>query len=389
MSTATKLPPPSNAERAEHPLEYFKALRAKGQVVEDLGEKLVVDGKLVEEMLLDPARYSSKGHISFGRERPIIPQQVDGPAHLKYRRLLMPLVSAKRVAEYEPLLVKHTNELIDSFIDKGGCELRQDLAEPVPCDAFLNLLGLPLADKPFLLDFKDAVLRPFASPGNREEKVARQVDFAAQGEAYFAEIVKQRRRQPGTDFVSEMLASEIDGEKLTDQDVIDICFQLPLAGLDTVTSTILVSWVFLAKNEKYRTMIAQRPEVIKTAVEELLRLETPTHGLKRQVTSDMEVAGCPFHAGERVILSIGSANLDPNRVQRAEEVDFERQPNRHLAFGAGPHTCLGNNFARMELRVVLAEWHKRIPDYRIADGAELVFSDDNMIRTIDAVPLQW
>jgi cytochrome P450 len=383
------LPPGTVKARAENPRAYFAAWRGQGKVVVDNGEKVVIDGLRTEEILNDFATFPSKGNVYYGRNRPIIPQQSDPPQHTKIRRVLAPLMSVKRMKLLEPELIARTNECIDAFIDRGSCELKQELAVPVPALSFINLLGLPRADLPFFLQFKDAVMRPLSQPGSLDEQMRRQSDFAMRGEAYFQDLLRQRRRRPGDDLISAMMAAEVSGERLSDDEIVDICFQLPLAGLDTVTSTILLGFAFLSKNPRYQEALATRPEITELAVEELLRWETPVHTLKRSAAHDMEIGGCPFKAGERVLISVGAANADKERLADADVFDIERDPNRHLAFGNGPHICVGNNLARIELRIVMREWHRRIPSYRMKPGAVLDYSDDNSIRTIAEVPLEW
>jgi cytochrome P450 len=384
------LPPGSIKERAENPRDYFAALRARGTgVVVDGGEKVVLDPDAVEQVLTDFTRFSVRGGNFYGRSRPIIPQQVDPPLHGKYRRILMPLMTAKRMSALEPGLIADMNDKIDGFIDTGGCEVREDIAIPVPGISLMTLLGLPVADLRFFLDFKDAILRPRSLPGSLDDQMRLQADFANQSTRYFADVMRRRRRAPGDDLISAMMSAEVDGEKLDEEEILDICFQLPMAGLDTVTGTILLSFAFLARDPRYQDLLAARPDVTDSFIDELLRWETPNSALKRQVVRDTEIAGCPFKAGERVLASIGSANSDARRIPDAAIFNPERKPNRHLTFGIGAHTCVGNHLARLELRVVLRQWHRRIPRYRLKPGVTLDYSDDNMTRTIAALPLEW
>lgn len=386
---AAYLPPGSVKERAESPREYFSALRARGDVVVDGGDKVVLEPALVEWVLQDYKAFSTRGGNFYGRNRPIIPQQVDPPAHARYRRILGPLMSAQRMAALEPGLVERMNERIDGFIGEGGCELREQIAVPVPGISVMHLLGLPLADLPFFVDFKDAILRPRALPGTLEEQMRTQAGFAERNARYFEAVIRERRARPGDDLISAMMGAGAESERLSDEEILDICFQLPMAGLDTVTGTILLGFDFLARNPQYQALLATRPEVTASFIEELLRWETPNSALKRTVVADMEIAGCPFKAGERVLASIGSANTDPRRMPDAGTFDPERSPNRHLTFGTGAHTCVGNHLARMELRLVLQEWHRRIPAYRLRPGTVLDYSDDNMTRTLAELPLVW
>ncbi len=383
------LPPGSVTARARNPRRYFAALRSIGDVVMDDGEKVVLAPPLVERVLTDYKCFSTRGGNFYGRSRPIIPQQIDPPAHGRYRRILTPLLSAARLAALEPELVRQTNRCIDGFIAEGSCELRQALAVPIPGISIMNLLGLPLSDLPFFVRFKDAVLRPRSLPGTLEQQMQTQADYAALCTQYFADVIRQRRRLAGDDLISAMLLSDAGGDRLTDEEILDICFQLPMAGLDTVTSTLLLSFAFLATNPGLQATLAHRPETTEPTIEELLRWETPNSALKRLVVQDMELAGCPLKAGERVLASIGSVNTDPRRTPDADRFDPERNPNRHLSFGTGPHACVGSHLARLELGVVIREWHRRIPSYHLKSDTTLDYSDDNMTRTLASLPLEW
>ncbi len=154
-------------------------------------------------------------------------------------------------------------------------------------------------------------------------------------------------------------------------EILGICFLFILAGLDTVTDTLECFVARLAQHPDERRQIVDDPSIIPSAVEELLRWETPVTTVARKATRDVELGGCPIRAGENVGLVIGSANTDEESVPGADVVDLHRSPNRHLAFGGGVHRCLGSHLARLELRIALREWHRRIPEYSIVPGTEL------------------
>jgi cytochrome P450 len=167
--------------------------------------------------------------------------------------------------------------------------------------------------------------------------------------------------------------------------VLEICFLFLIAGLDTVTDSLDCFFAFLAQNPDHRRQIAQDPSVVPSAVEELLRWESPVPGVARRATADMEIAGCPVHAGDLVSLTIGSANTDERFWDDPHEVDLRREPNPHYAFGGGIHRCLGSHLARLELRVALREWHARIPEYRLEEGVTLEYTPS--LRQIHHLPL--
>jgi cytochrome P450 len=187
--------------------------------------------------------------------------------------------------------------------------------------------------------------------------------------------------------MTQLVHAEIDGEKLSRTEILDISFLLILAGLDTVTATLGCNMAYLAANPQQRRRIVEKPEAIPGAVEELLRWETPVTALPRVVKQDVVVGDFQLKAGELATLLIGAANVDDDHFRDAEAVDFERERNIHLAFGAGPHRCLGSHLARMELEVAMQEWHRRIPDYRIKPGETPTYSPG--IREVMYLPLVW
>jgi cytochrome P450 len=158
-----------------------------------------------------------------------------------------------------------------------------------------------------------------------------------------------------------------------------------IAGLDTVTDSLDCFFVYLARHPEHRHQLVEQPDILPHAIEELLRWETPVPGVARVAMQDIEVGGCPISKGERVSPLLGAANTDPAEFPDPELVDFARSPNRHRAFGGGPHRCLGSHLARMELRVALREFHRRIPDYDIAPGTELKYT--TALRSVEALPL--
>ncbi|BDB42646.1 hypothetical protein IWGMT90018_30920 [Mycobacterium kiyosense] len=193
--------------------------------------------------------------------------------------------------------------------------------------------------------------------------------------------------------LSALIATHFKGEdaaaqeKLSREELLDICFLFLIAGLDTVTDSLDCFFVYLARHPEHRHQLVEQPDILPHAVEELLRWETPVPGVVRIAMQDVEVGGCPISKGERVSPLLGAANTDPAEFPDPELVDFARSPNRHRAFGGGPHRCLGSHLARMELRVALREFHRRIPDYEIPPGTEL--KNTAALRSVEALPLTF
>jgi cytochrome P450 len=326
--------------------------------------------------------------MQLGNERPMIPQQIDPPLQSHYRRLLDPLFSRRRSLKLEPGVRREANLLIDGFIDEGHCEFNSAFAVPLPCSVFLSLFGLPHEHLDLFLEIKDGIIRPQAKTDDLEEMVKIRKDAGRQIYDYFEKEIDAREgKTPGDDLLDSFLSFEIDGEKLTRNDVLDICFLTLIAGLDTVTATLGCDMAFLAANPEQRGRLAEDPTLIPAAVEELFRWETPVAGVPRKLLEDVTLGGVEMKKGEMVTLLLGAANLDERQFDRADEVDFDRDRNRHIAFGGGPHRCLGSHLARMELRVALEEWHRRIPSYQLKPGETPTYSPG--IREVQYLPLVW
>ena len=205
--------------------------------------------------------------------------------------------------------------------------------------------------------------------------------------AYFNTVLDLRTSDPRDDILSGFLSAELDGRRLTREEILDICFLLMIAGLDTVTASLDCFFAYLAQHADQRDRLVADPELIPSAIEELFRWETPVTGVPRIAVQDTEIGGMAVRTGDQVMILLGSANTDEAEFPDADTVDLERAVNRHLAFGGGVHRCLGSHLARLELRVALREFHARIPAYRLAPDAVLEYTAG--IRSLASLPLLW
>jgi cytochrome P450 len=333
--------------------------------------------------LKHPEVFSSKGVVQIGNEVPLIPLSVDPPEHAQYRRLLDPQFSPRRMAELEPELRRQVREVLDTFADDGGCDFHEQYSTPLPSTFFLALMGLPLADLPDFLRWRDDTIRPEASTPEEAQAVRERAGQAIT--AYFEAALAERRERPDDGLLSALALGEVDGRPLTHAEQLGACHLLLLGGLDTVTATLDCMIVHLARNPEHRRAVVADPSAIPGVVEELLRQQTPVMMVPRVLVADVELGGVQLRAGDSATLLIGAADVDPAEFDDADQVRFDRPRNRHLAFGGGPHRCLGSHLARLELRIALEEWHARIPEYRIAPGAEIHFSP--AIRQAEVLPL--
>ena len=373
----------------EEPQPMYKMLRESSPVFRPAPQGPVVLSRLADiEMALKRTDLfsSNMDAVDLGNVRPLIPLQVDPPEHAKYRRILDPLFTPREMAGREPAVTATVNEMIDTFADRGECDFHAEFAVPLPCTVFLQLLGLPLEDLDKFLVWKDAVIRPEGAVGPEEHRVAA-APAANQIYQYFERAIDDHVAHPREDVLSALIAARVQGQPLSREELLDICFLFLIAGLDTVTDSLDCFFVYLAKHPDQRRLLVAQPDILPGAIEEMLRWETPVPGVARVAMQDVEVGGCPISKGERISPLLGAANTDPAEFDDPDVVDFARNPNRHRAFGGGPHRCLGSHLARLELRVALREFHRRIPDYQIPAGVELKYTTG--LRSVESLPLTF
>jgi cytochrome P450 len=342
----------------------------------------------VDQVLRNPDLFGSRGAHDLGAERPLIPLQVDPPDHRKYRKLLDPLFAPQRMKLLEASTVQLVNELIDELIDHEEIDFSKQFSTPYPSQVFLTLFGLPMGELPRFLAMKDGMIRPDVVVGKElghPDTEAHQRETASAIYAYFEEVLAERAAAPRDDLLSHFLEAEVEGDRLSHEEILDICCLFLIAGLDTVTASLDCFFGNLAERPDARRKLVDDPESIPAMVEEMLRWETPVMGAARLARADTEIEGFPVSEGESVMALLGAANVDAGEFTKADELVWGRAVNRHLAFGGGIHRCLGSHLARLELRVALREWHQRIPDYHIKPGAELLYTAG--IRTIDTFPM--
>ena len=377
------------------PQERYLQLIASGGFVEPMpGMALSFARVNTEYLLRHHEQFSSAMDMNIGNVRPMIPLNVDPPMHSKYRKLLDPLFAPRRMDEQEEDITRRVNGFIDTFIDRGECNFTEEFAELFPSSVFLGLMGLPEDEMRMFLRMRDGILHPEKWDENAllDADVRTKVMAAAGQEIYeyFGNLIDERRENPTGDIITRFVQTEIDGEKLTRNDILDICFLFLIAGLDTVSDTLTCSYAFLATHPEHRQMIVDDPSIIPAAVEELLRWESPVPmGVPRLAKCPVDLpTGAHVDEGTAVMPNYGAANMDPSAYDDPMDVRFDRTNNPHIAFGGGVHRCLGSHLARRELRVTLREWHRRIPEYRLKPGHEVLEYPPGL-RHVKDLTLTW
>jgi cytochrome P450 len=282
----------------------------------------------------------------------------------------------------------------DAFIENGSCNFTEEVAELFPSAVFLDLMGMPWEDLDTFIGLRDGILHPEKiNPAASEDMMVRFTVANETGQKiydYFNAALDEREANPTDDILTHFTTAEVDGERMTREEILDLCYLFLIAGLDTVSDSLTCIFAYLATNPEHRQQIVDDPSIIPSAVEEMLRYETPVpFGVPRRATADVTLPdGTQIAEGTSITVSYGGANIDPSEYPDGDQVRFDRESNRHIAFGAGVHRCLGSHLARRELRVAVAEWHRRIPDYGLKPGhEELEFPPG--LRHVRDLTLSW
>jgi cytochrome P450 len=290
-----------------------------------------------------------------------LPQMIyiDPQRHTQLRALVSRAFTPKRVAAIEPITRAVARRLVDEIAERGRCELQHEYAAIIPSVVIAQMIGVPPEHIDEFRSWTESFLE-IQGPEDYMESLGKCYEL-------FGTLLAERRRQPGDDLMSALLAAEVDGQRLTDEELLGFCFLLILAGNDTTSSLIGNGTVLLAQHPDQREQLVRDPSLWPGAVEEMNRIESPTQVLPRTTTRDVELHGVTIPAGSRVMLIWGSANHDDREYPDPERFDIRRTFTKHLAFGHGIHYCLGANLARLEARVAFEEWHRRFPTYEL-DG---------------------
>jgi cytochrome P450 len=328
-------------------------------------------------------------NFGMGSRDPLIPLHLDGPRHLRFRRLLAPLFAARRMALLEPAVRELADTLIDAFASEGRADFQKQFCVPLPSIFFLRLFGMPLEDLPFLTATKTQILK-----NEGADRMAHEVIGLAAGaklDAHLRMRLQQRLSDGGRydDLLDAFIHFELDGERLSEDEVVNVMHMFTIAGLDTITSSLSCMIAWLATHSEERRRLVADPSRIENAIEELLRFESPVHSSgARWAARDTEINGVSVKQGQMVYLCWASANLDPAYFDEPLEADLARASIPHVSFALGTHHCLGSHLARRELRVAIDQLHRRIPEYRVPDGEQIRYEFAS-VRQAGYMPLEF
>ena len=310
----------------------------------------------------------------------------DPPAHTRVRRLIMGALSPRAIAAMEPDLIALVERLLDRIATKNDVDLIEDFAAAIPIEVIGNLLDVPHDERGPLRDWSLAILGAL-EPVISTEAFARGNQAVKDFISYLEVLVERRRAKPGNpqhDVLTRLIQGEDNGERLTSKELLHNCIFLLNAGHETTTNLIGNGLVALSRNPAQKQRLIEQPDLIKTAVEEILRFESSNQLGNRMTTEPVELGGIALPSGTPVTLCIGAANRDPAQFTDPESLDIGRTPNRHLAFASGPHQCAGMALARLEGAIAMSRFLARFPGYAL-NGAP-VRSGRVRFRGFSSVP---
>ena len=318
----------------------------------------------IRDIAYDPEHFSSRRIMILDGKppvsAPIPPVTSDPPVHRAQRMLLLPAFTPTEIDKLRPITRAMCNELIDAFIAKGRCDAAADYAQHVPTRVIAGMLGLAERDHDRFRRWIYDMNIDGTSDLGLFKRTVEAVD------AFFAGEIEARRAEPKDDLISYLLQQQIDGKPLTMDHMQGTLRLLLFAGIDTTWSAIGLTLLHLARTPEHRRRLVEEPGLMPSAIEEFLRVYAPV-SVARLVAKDKEVGGCPFKAGQMVLLPYPAANRDPEKFEDPDRVILDRKENRHATFGLGIHRCIGSNLARMELTVAVEEWLRRIPEFELED----------------------
>ncbi len=375
------------------PYDAYTWMRANAPVYYDEPNDLfaVASYRGVKAVSVDTEAFSSAQGI-----RPKLPQlpmmiDFDAPEHVRRRRLVSEGFTPKRVRAMEDELRHICDAIIDSVCEKGSCDFVADIAAPLPIIVIGNMLGVAPTDRDDLLRWSDDMLKALGSPDPSLMDNAATAFIEYTG--YINPVFEDRRARGTTDdLVGVLCHAEIDGDSLDNDSLIHETLLILIGGDETTRHVISGGFEELLAHPDQQARLAAdpNPDVLQTAIEEMLRWVSPIKNMARTATRDVELEGTTIKKGQELILLYPSANRDADVFEHPDVFDISRAPNPHMAFGFGAHFCLGNQLARLELKVMIERLLARLPDLHLAvDRSALPRREANFISGIEEMPVAF
>ncbi|MBD9725863.1 cytochrome P450 [Streptomyces caniscabiei] len=385
------------------PYPAYAELRALGRVryFEPTNQWLVPHHADVSTLLRDRrlgrAYQHRFTHEDFGRTAPPAEHEpfhtlndhgmldLEPPDHTRIRRLVSKAFTPRTVEQLKPYVRELAGELVAGLVEAGGGDLLADVAEPLPVAVIAEMLGIPESDRPQLRPWSADICGMYElSPS--EETAKRAVRASVEFSEYLRELIAHRRAEPGEDLISGLIAAYDEGDRLTEQEMISTCVLLLNAGHEATVNATVNGWWALFRNPEQLAALRADHTLVPTAIEELMRYDTPLQLFERWVLDDIEIDGTTVPRGAEIAMLFGSANHDPAVFAEPEKLDLTRRENPHISFSAGIHYCIGAPLARIELAASMTALLEQAPTLTLA--TEPTRKPNFVIRGLDALAVE-
>lgn len=310
----------------------------------------------------------------------------DPPRHRQLRNLITQAFTPRAVAQLTPRITAIVGELLDQVTASGHMDFIEDLAYPLPVIVIAEMLGIPASERAQFRRWSDAIVSPGAAPAEGHLSF---MDAQREMAMYFGRLIIERRADLRDDLISHLLTAEIDGQRLTEMELIGFCVLLLVAGNETTTNLLGNAILCFDEQPDVYERLRAKPDLIPNAIEEVLRYRSPVQSMFRAATGETDLGGVLTRPGQPVVAWIGSANRDETMFPNAHVFDIERTPNRHLAFGYGIHFCLGAPLARLEARLALEALSSRFRDIRRVPVAPLRWMESSIVYGVKNLPITF
>jgi cytochrome P450 family 142 subfamily A polypeptide 1 len=333
-----------------------------------------------------PELFSNAGGIR--PDQPAMPMMIDmdDPAHLLRRKLVNAGFTRKQVRDKEESIGGLCDALIDAVCERGECDFVRDLAAPLPMAVIGDMLGVRPEQREMFLKWSDDLVAFLSSHVSGDDFQVTMDAYAAYY-AFTTDMIAQRRKEPTDDLISVLIHSEVDGERLTDDEIVVETLLILIGGDETTRHTLSGGTAQLLRNSDQHQRLLGDPQLLPNAVEEMLRWTSPVKNMCRTLTAGTEFHGTRLERGEKIMLLFESANFDENVFDDPERFRIDRYPNNHVAFGFGTHFCLGNQLARLELTLMQRRLLQRLPDLRLASDDALPLRRANFVSGLEQMPV--
>lgn len=335
-----------------------------------------------------PEVFSNAGGIR--PDQPGFPYMIDmdDPAHLLRRKLVNAGFTRKRVHAQLPSIETLCDTLIDAVCERGECDFVRDIAAPLPMAVIGDMLGVLPEQRGMLLKWSDDLVCGLSSHLDPDSPViAAVMEAFASYTAFTMDLIAKRRSEPTDDLFSVLVNAEVDGQRMSDDEIVMETLLILIGGDETTRHTLSGGTAQLLRNPDQWTMLQREPDRVPVAIEEMLRWTSPVKNMCRTLTRDTEFHGTQLREGEKMLLLFESANFDESVFEAPERFDVTRDPNSHVAFGFGTHFCLGNQLARLELRLMTQRVLQRLPDLELACEGALPLRPANFVSGLEAMPV--